>query len=106
CCPRHLENLARSHRPEALAWQAPRIERGVQRLDGLLDALVGQLEGAPVMTGHMRGIAEQHALDRLVRVLVLRLHEPLWLIGAERQVGEAEAAVLFAGRAVVDTAVE
>src|SRR5690606_18015513 len=103
---RDLEDLAGAHRAEAVAGETAVVEGGIERLDRLLDAFVGELERAPVMAGHMGGVAGEHAFHRLLRVLVLPLHEPARLIGAERKIGEAETAVLFPRGPVVDAAVE
>ena len=44
-------------------------------------------------TGREGRLAELHGFDRLFRILMLRLHEPARLIGADRQDCQAEAAV-------------
>ncbi len=103
---RHVPDLAGQHGAEAFARDACRVERGKKPVARLVDRLVGELERAPVVAGGKGGIAELHAFHRFVRVLVLRLHEPARLVGADRQDGEAEAAMLFGHRAIVAAAVK
>ena len=63
-------------------------------LPRFLDRLVGQVKRPPVAAGSIRGAGQHHAVRRLFRVLVLRLHEPARLVGADRQDRQAQAAML------------
>lgn len=71
-----------------------------QRVGRIVDALIGQLEGAEVMADAELGTAQVKAFDRFLRVLMLGLHEPARLIGADRKDGETDVAVFFTDRAI------
>ena len=70
------------------------------------DGLVGELEGAEMVADGIGRVAEPHAGDGFLGVLVLALHEPARLVGADRQHGEAEGAVFCGGGLVVDAVVK
>src|SRR5262245_10691887 len=91
--PRDVPDLARQHRPESTGCYVVPFD-GFEKLGArLLDGLIGKLESAPMAAGGKSGVGKDHGADRLIRVLVLPLHEPARLIGADRQNGEAEAAM-------------
>ncbi len=73
----------------------------VTRLRRIVDAFIGQLEGAEMVADAEGCTAQAEAFDRLFRVLMLRLHEPARLIGADRHDGDADVTVFRPDFAVV-----
>src|SRR5690606_28615723 len=67
----HVPHFARKHGTEALARNASRVQRREQAFARLLDRLIGEVERAPVATGGEGRVAEPHALDCLVGILVV-----------------------------------
>src|SRR3977135_1015508 len=68
-----VPDLARQHRPEALARNAACVERGEKPLARFLDRFVGEMKRSPMAARRERRIAETHTRDSLFGILVLRL---------------------------------
>src|SRR5690606_7183857 len=85
--------FAGAERAETLARHALFGKLGIEHLRRRIPAFVGELERAPMVAERIIGAREQKSVNSLIRVLVLVLHEPAWLVGAHRQDRGAEMAM-------------
>src|SRR4051812_17229111 len=67
----HLPGLARPQRPEPLGGDSGGLERPGEVLGRLLDALVGELERAPMVPERLLGLEQLKRPHRVLRVHVL-----------------------------------
>ena len=82
---RRFPGLSRPQRPEPLGCNPGGVQRRREVLRRLVDRFVGELERAPMVAERLLGADELKTLHRIVRVHVLRLHEPARLVGADGQ---------------------
>src|SRR5215207_5946453 len=88
--------LAGPQRPESIAWNLGRLQSDGQLLRRLVNALVGEPERAPMVAQRLLGLDDAQHLHGIVRVHVLRLHEPARLIGPDGQMRESGLAETLA----------
>src|SRR5262245_49595558 len=78
-------HLPGPQRREPFRCNAARGQRGGEVEGGLLDGLVGETEGAPVVAERLGGAAQLEGLHGVVRVHVAGAHEPARLVGTDGQ---------------------